>query len=49
MRIPTQHQQRGVSLIESMTVLTIASLAIGSTVPGLSSPNWRLSAARSPP
>jgi type IV fimbrial biogenesis protein FimT len=33
----TQRLQRGVTLIESMTVLTIASLAIGSTLPGLSS------------
>jgi type IV fimbrial biogenesis protein FimT len=38
MRIPsTARLQRGVSLIESMTVVTIASLAIGTTVPGVSS------------
>jgi len=36
--IRTQHmQQRGVTLIEAMSVLTVLSLVVGSTLPGFAS------------
>ena len=37
LRASNKPQQRGVSLIESMVALSIASLAIGTTLPGMSS------------